>query len=167
MTRAAFLSAAALALAASVAAGCRGRDGAPPASSPAAANASSGAPNDAAHQALMGPHGDHTPHHGGLVLMNGDVHYEVVFARDGRHQIWFSDAVRNELPASVASTVVMAVARPDAPVETLALAIDDNGEAWLAHGRPLAGDGVVVKVSFALQGEPHEIEIPVVAASLR
>jgi hypothetical protein len=124
-------------------------------------------PNDAAHQALMGPHGDHTPRHDGMVLMQGDVHYEVVLAKNGRHQIWFSDAVRNDLPASVAARVTMEIARPGAAVETVTLAIDDNGEAWQAGGRPLEGDGAMVKVRFALQGEPHEVEIPVVAASLR
>jgi hypothetical protein len=124
-------------------------------------------PNDAAHQALAGPHGDHTPHHAGLVLMQGDVHYEVVLRKDGRHQIWFSDAVRNDLPASVAAKVTMEITRPTPPVESLTLAIDDNGEAWQASGRALEGDGTMVKVRFALQGEPHEVEIPVVAASLR
>ena len=124
-------------------------------------------PNDAAHQALAGPHGDHTPHHTGLVLMQGDVHYEVVLKKDGRHQIWFSDAVRSDLPASVAAKVTMEIARPNVPVESLTLAIDDNGEAWQAGGRPLEGEGAMVKVRFSLQGEPHEIEIPVVASSLR
>jgi hypothetical protein len=124
-------------------------------------------PNDAAHQALAGPHGDHTPRHAGLVLMQGDVHYEVVLRKDGRHQIWFSDAVRNDLPASVAAKVTMEIARPNAPVESVTLAIDDNGEAWQADGRPLEGEGTMVKVRFSLQGDAHEIEIPVVATSLR
>ena len=35
--------------------------------------------------------------------MNGEMHYEVVFDRDGKHRVWFSDAVREDLPASVAS----------------------------------------------------------------
>ena len=135
---------------------------------PAATNSAPPAPpNDAAHQALAGPHGDHTPHHAGLVLMQGDVHYEVVLMKNGRHQIWFSDAVRSELPASVAAKVTLEIARPNAPVESLTLAIDDNGEAWQAAGRPLEGDGAMVKVRFSLQGEAHEIEIPVVASSLR
>jgi hypothetical protein len=97
-----------------------------------------------------------------MVLMNGDVHYEVVFAEDGRHQVWFSDAMRNELPASVASGVTMEVARPGQPPESIALTIDDAGEAWVGSGRPLAGDGITVKIRYALQGEPHEIELPVV-----
>ena len=125
------------------------------------------APNDAQHQNLTGPHGDHTPRHGGLVLMNGDVHYEVVFAKDGRHQVWFTDAVRNDLPASVASNVTMEIAAPGASAQTVKLAIDENGEAWVANAPPLAGEGVMVKVRYALQGQPHEIEIPVVPSALR
>jgi hypothetical protein len=115
----------------------------------------------------MGPHGDHSPRHDGTVLMNGDVHYEIVLSRTGRHQIWFSDAVRNELPASVAAKVTMEIARPGAVVEALTLAIDDNGEAWLASGRALEGDGAMVKVRYLLQGEPHEVELPVASSMLR
>ena len=123
------------------------------------------APRDAQHQGVTGPHGDHTPHHGGMVLMNGDVHYEVVLGHDGRHQIWFSDAMRNELPATIASGVTLEVMRPGAASETVQMKIDDAGEAWVATARPLEGDGIVVKVRYALQGEPHEIELPFVAAS--
>ena len=125
------------------------------------------APRDAQHQNVTGPHGDHSPHHGGLVLMNGDVHYEVVFDRAGRHEIWFSDAVRSDLPASVATGVTMEVSRPGAAPELLTLSIDDAGEAWVAEGRPIEGDGVMVAVRYALQGVPHAIEVPVVATALR
>lgn len=128
---------------------------------------SSAAPRDAQHQGVIGPHGDHTPKHGGLVLMNGDVHYEIVLAPDGRHQLWFSDALRNELPASVASGVSMEVSRPASESERVALAIDEAGEAWVGRGRPLSGDGVVVTVRYTLHGDaqPHEIEIPYAPAS--
>lgn len=132
-----------------------------------AAPAAAEAPRDAQHQGVTGPHGDHTPHHGGMVLMNGDVHYEVVLGKDGQHQVWFSDAMRNELPASVASGVTIEVARPGAPVETVQLAIDDTGEAWVARSRPLEGEDIMVKVRYALQGEPHEIELPFVASAAR
>jgi len=118
------------------------------------------APTDAQHQNVTGPHGDHSPHHGGMVLMNGDVHYEVVLGKDGKHQIWFSDAVRNDLPASIASNVTMEIARPSEPVETVKLTIDDAGESWVAMSKPIDGDGVMVKVRYALQGEPHEVEVP-------
>lgn len=92
--------------------------------------------------------------------MNGEVHYEVVLDRAGKHRIWFSDAVREDLPASQAAKVTMVVIRKGAPEEILALAIDDNGESWVAAGQPLAPGDVTVKVSYVLRGEPFEIEIP-------
>jgi hypothetical protein len=121
-------------------------------------------PADAEHEGVTGPHGDHEPKHGGLVLMNEDLHYEVVFSEAGRHEVWFTDAMRSELPASLASHVTLTVMRPGEPDEVLALAIDDHGEAWLARGRPVEGDDVTVKISYAVMGEPYEIEVPFVAA---
>ena len=117
-------------------------------------------PRDAQHASITTPHGDHTAHHGGLVLMNGEVHYEVVLDRAGRHRIWFSDAVREELPASQADRVTMTIVRKGAPEESLALAIDDSGESWIASGRPVAAGELTVKVSYLLRGQPFAIEIP-------
>ena len=117
-------------------------------------------PTDSQHAGITSPHGDHSPHHGGLVLMQGELHYEVVLDRNGKHAIWFSDAVREDLPASVASKVAMTVIRPKARDEVLSLAIDESGESWIASGQPLAGDDVMVKVTFVARGEPLEIEIP-------
>lgn len=94
--------------------------------------------------------------------MNGELHYEVVLDPKGRHSVWFSDAVREDLPASVAAKVEMTVTRPGAAPETLALAIDDSGESWIASGQALTGDGVMVKLAFVARGEPHEIEMPYV-----
>lgn len=106
------------------------------------------------------PHGDHTPQHGGMVLMREDLHYEVVFDRAGHHRVWFTDAVRSELPASVVSRVSMNITRPGEPAETLTLAIDESGESWIASGRPVSGDNVSVKVSYTLDGTPYEIDLP-------
>ena len=92
--------------------------------------------------------------------MNGEVHYEVVLDRAGRHRIWFSDAVREELPASQASGVTMTIGRTSGADESLALAIDDSGESWVAAGQPIAPGEVTVKVSYLLRGRPFEIEIP-------
>jgi hypothetical protein len=117
-------------------------------------------PADTQHAGITTPHGDHSPHHGGLVLMKGELHYEVVLAGNGKHAIWFSDAVREDLPASVASKVAMIVSRPAASPEFLTLAIDESGESWLASGRPVSGDDVMVTVTFVARGEPFEIEIP-------
>ena len=120
-------------------------------------------PADSQHAGITTPHGDHSPHHGGLVMMNGELHYEVVLKGTGKHEVWFSDAVRAELPASVASKVTMIVTRPAASPEQIALAIDESGESWIAKGQPVAGSDVMVKLSFVARGEPFEIEIPFVA----
>ena len=120
------------------------------------------APGDTQHQGITTPHGDHTPHHGGLVLMTGDLHYEVVFEANGRHRVWFTDAVRQDLPASIARDVSMSVARPNEPVEELALEIDDAGESWVAKGRAVQGEGVIVKLTYSVSSTPHEVEIPFV-----
>ena len=126
----------------------------PPAAEPAPK------PKDAQHAGITTPHGDHSAHHGGMVLMNGEVHYEVVIDRAGTHRIWFSDAVREDLPASQAANVSMTLVRKDAPPETLALGIDDSGESWVAAGQPVAPGDVTVMVSYVLRGAPFEIEIP-------
>jgi hypothetical protein len=118
-------------------------------------------PADSQHAGITTPHGDHSAHHGGLVLMNGEMHFEVVFDRAGKHQVWFSNAVREDLPASVASKVTMIVTRPAASPEFLTLAIDDSGESWVAAGKPIAGKDVLVTVRYEVRGEPYEIEIPV------
>ncbi len=86
----------------------------------------------------------------------------MVLDRGGKHRIWFSNAVREDLPASVASKVMMIVTRPKASDELLALQIDESGESWVAAGQPVAGNDVMVKLSYDLRGEPFEIEIPFV-----
>ena len=99
-------------------------------------------PADSQHAGITTPHGDHSPHHGGLVLMQGELHYEVVLDPKGRHAVWFSDAVREDLPASVASKVEMTVIRPNGPPEQLVLSIDDSGESWITNGQPVSGTDV-------------------------
>lgn len=140
-------------------AGCGQEAAAPVAQAPATATAT---PVDPQHQNLTEPHGDHSPHRGGMVLMNGDIHYEVVLSRDGAHRIWFTDPVRSDLPASVATNVTMTITRPGETDEILKLAIDDSGESWMARGRPVPGTDAYVKITYAMQGEPHEVEIPFV-----
>jgi hypothetical protein len=119
-------------------------------------------PADPQHAGITTPHGDHTPRHGGLVLMNGEVHYEVLLDRGGKHRIWFSNAVREDLPASVASKVMMIVTRPRASDELLVMQIDESGESWVAAGQPVAGNDAMAKITYDLKGEPFEVEIPFV-----
>ena len=122
-----------------------------------------GTPADSQHAGITTPHGDHSPHHDGIVMMNGEMHYEVVFDKSGRHRVWFSDAVRQELPASIASGVVMVVTRPMGAAETLALSIDESGESWVAAGAPLDESGTMVTLRYSARGAPFEIEIPFTA----
>src|SRR5262252_5934278 len=94
----------ALALAAAgLLAGCDrvARDDVPPPRSAAAA------PPQATAASPAPVHGNHDPKYGGVVLMNGDLHFEVVLTPAGRYHVYFSDAARAELPASVASQVTL------------------------------------------------------------
>lgn len=107
------------------------------------------------------PHGDHSPHHGGMVLMHGDLHFEVLLDREGRHRVYLTDAIRNELPASAASAVTVTVLRPgEEKPEALTLEIDEFGESWIAHGRPVVEEESRAVVALVHEGKPYEIELP-------
>lgn len=106
-------------------------------------------------------HGDHSPHHGGVVLMHGDLHFEVVLDPKGRHRIYLTDAVRNELPASAASEVTVTVLRPGGEAkENLALEIDEYGESWIASGKPVDQEDSRALVALVHEGARYEIELP-------
>ena len=108
------------------------------------------------------PHGDHSPHHGGIVMMKGDLHYEVVFDAAGKYLLYFSDATRADLPATTAALASVTVMRPDAPPEGVSLAIDDAGESWIGRGTPVANpDDTKVRVAYTIRGEePYWIDLP-------
>jgi hypothetical protein len=106
------------------------------------------------------PHGDHTPHFGGLVLMNGDLHFEVVLARDGSARVYFSDATRAELPAATASEVSITIAQQSRAPEVIALHIDDSGESWIGRGRPVSDPAATIRVTYTAQGKPYFIDVP-------
>ncbi len=120
------------------------------------------APEVPADDMSMMAHGDHSPKYGGYVFMHGDLHFEVVLDFGGEHRIYFSDAMRGELPAAVAEEVRVTVRRPDADPEPLRPVIDEFGEAWIATGRPVEGEGAVADVYFRFEGDPYEIEVPFV-----
>ena len=122
------------------------------------------APVAAAAPAASGgtvPHGDHNPHHGGVVLMNGDEHFEVVLGRGGHHQVFFSDAVRAELPAATASSVTVTVTQQGREPEPIALHIDDSGERWVGSGRPIEDAAATARVAYTAHGKPYFIDVPV------
>ncbi len=109
-------------------------------------------------------HGDHAPHHGGLVLMHGDLHFEVLLDPEGRHRVYLTDAVRAELPASAASEVTVTVLRPGAEPEILPLQIDEFGESWVAEGKPVPATESRAVVALVHQGERYGIELPFLPA---
>lgn len=110
------------------------------------------------------PHGDHNPHHRGIVFMHGDMHFEVVLNRTGHHQIYFSDAVRADLPASVATAVTIVVTRSDGRPETLAARIDDAGESWMTDGKPVEAGDATARISFSTSEGPYWIDTPFVSS---
>ena len=111
------------------------------------------------------PHGDHNPHHGGVVMMKGELHYEMVLDPAGRsHQLFFSDAAREDLPASFASSAALTIQRPDGTEEAIPLQIDAAGESWTGTGRPVGTpEKASVRVAFTIKGEPYWIDLPFAA----
>jgi len=114
----------------------------------------------AAPAASAVPHGDHNPHYGGLVLMNGDLHFEVVLGRDGRHRVYFSDATRTELPAATASDVTVTITQKARQPDAVVLRIDESGESWTGHGRPVDDPAATARVAYTSQGKPYFIDVP-------
>src|SRR5262249_52194767 len=125
----------------------------PPPAEPAVVQA---APAPAPSAAGAVPHGDHNPHHGGVVMMKGDdLHYEAVLDPTGRaHHLYFTDAVREDLPASVATDVVLTIRRPGPPDERIAMRIDDAGESWVGSGQPVNAPAATTgRLAFASRHE--------------
>src|SRR5215472_5392582 len=71
-------------------------------------------------------HGNHIPKYGGVVLMNQDLHFEIVAKESGDYKVYFSDAARRELPASAVSDVKLSIQRPGFRGEPVDLKISDN-----------------------------------------
>jgi hypothetical protein len=110
-------------------------------------------------------HGDHNPHHGGVVYMYDDMHYEVVLDPGGHHRVYFSDSTREDLPASAAASVTLTVERPAGPPETVTGVIDQQGESWLLDGATVTEKDTNVRVAFVAHGTPYWIDVPFIAAS--
>jgi hypothetical protein len=93
--------------------------------------------------------------------MDGDLHFEVVLDPKGRHRVYFSDAVRAELPAAVASDVTITINEERAGVsEMLKAQIDEGGKSWVAIGRPVQDVNATARVAFKALGKPYWIDLP-------
>lgn len=86
------------------------------------------------------PHADHTPRHGGVVLMSGDVHIEMVVSPSGGVFIYASDAVRTPIPPTEAQGTIR-IDRPGSK-SILPLRPDTLSGALIVAGPPpkLAAD---------------------------
>lgn len=111
------------------------------------------------HAAMMA-HSDHTPRFGGLVLMDGDLHFEVVAHASGQYRVYFSDAQRAPLPASSVTDAVVTVMRPEGDAEVVPLQRDATDASWIGEGRPVESDETIVRVGYVHQGQPYWIDLP-------
>ena len=110
------------------------------------------------------PHMDHTPRHGGLVLMKGDTHLEVVLKSDGTCEAYFTDAVRMELPASFASEVSLGLASLKQRRQEALLHIDASGRAWVGRLQIIDDPDAIVRIAYVARGEaPYWIDVPLSA----
>ena len=96
--------------------------------------------------------------------MNGDLHFEIVLGRDGTHRVYFSDAMRAELPAATASDVTVTFTSGESPGQTLKAEVDPSGESWIAKGSPLTGAETTARLAFVVEDEPYWIDVPYIDA---
>ncbi len=118
------------------------------------------------------PHFDHAPRHGGLVLMDGDTHFEVLVSSDGRYTVYFSDAVRKPIPADNFSGVKAQLTQAGQAQETTTLDVDTGDARWIGRGSPIVDPNAIVRIGYVSPEHPYWMDIPVsawpeVTASLR
>ncbi len=109
------------------------------------------------------PHHDHSSRRGGLVLMDGDVHFEIVADFAGSHTVLFSDEYRRPLPASAIEEATLTVMRKGQARETLAFTSAGEDGTWSATGAPIRSPSVDVEFVYRRRGaaEPYSIELTI------
>ncbi|MEE4278253.1 MAG: hypothetical protein V2I82_07310 [Halieaceae bacterium] len=109
-------------------------------------------------------HGDHNPAFGGLVLMYGVLHFEIVARPEGAIQLHLSDAMRTPMPATTVSDVTVEVERADGSFEAVAMALSDAGDFWQGSSAPLEdGEATTVHLAFVAFGDPYIYALPLSA----
>jgi len=112
-------------------------------------------------QGDMPMHGNHNPHHGGIVLMYGmDLHFEVVLERTGALRIYFSDGQRADLPASSVSDLAVEIDRPGALSEAVEMAINATGDYWQGKSAPVGMGDSTMNIAFVFRGDPIVVSVP-------
>lgn len=118
-------------------------------------------PSTADHTATA--HNDHTPKFGGLVLMDRDLHFEVLAESSGDFRVYFSDDRRNPLPASSVANPVVTVMRPNADAEVVELQKDASDASWIGKSRPVElaeSSDTMVRVSYLYRDQSYWIDLP-------
>ncbi|MGH7790608.1 MAG: WD40 repeat domain-containing protein, partial [Candidatus Binatia bacterium] len=83
---------------------------------------------------------DHTPHHGGVVSMQGMIHLEAIAQADGRLRLYLTDLWRRPLPLDA----VQGTATIDVPAGKRVVALARGPSALEANGPPLTQASVDV-----------------------
>jgi hypothetical protein len=104
-------------------------------------------------------HGDHNPHHGGFVMMYQDLHFELVARPAGGVEVYYTDAIRNTLPAAIATDVTVEIERAGEQVEYVDMAISDSGDFWLGNTRPIENPQDIIRLGFLFDGTPLILDV--------
>ena len=123
-----------------IAGGCgRAHDGAVAAATPEATASATAPALSLPRPPAAWQHGDHNPHHGGVVYMYDDMHYEVVLD-PGRPPPRVLHRFRTGGSAGVGRVERDADGRAAAAPRrrTVNGAIDPQGESWMLDGQPVA-----------------------------
>ncbi len=99
------------------------------------------------------------PKHGGVLFASDAVNAEFVLNPKGGYQVYFTDSVGEELPASTVADLTLSIKRASGAPENLNLHIDDSGESWTGTGSPAAGP-ITAAISYKFRGKAEQTEIP-------
>ena len=106
-------------------------------------------------------HGDHNPKFGGLVLMYGLLHFEIVARPNGEVELHLSDAMRTPMPAVSVSDVTVEVERDGGAFEMVPMAISDAGDFWWGTSGPLEDqENTKLHLAFVAYGQPYVYAMP-------
>ncbi len=105
-------------------------------------------------------HGNHDAKHGGFVMMFLEMHFELVVREEGGVQLYYSDPMRVDLPASVVADVTVEIEREGSATEPVPMMISMAGDFWEGESQSLKSENDIVRVGFLFQGEPFVLDIP-------
>ncbi|MEM6485240.1 MAG: hypothetical protein AAF662_09675 [Pseudomonadota bacterium] len=109
-------------------------------------------------------HGDHNPRFGGLVLMYGLLHFEIVGKPEGGVELHLSDAMRAPMPAVSVSDVTVEIERPGGEYELVTMTVSEAGDFWSGISAPLVDhENTTVHVAFVAFGNPYVYAVPLSA----